>query len=153
MFLTSKCREDCNLGLCVQVALCICETNNFNLRTPAQFLLNFCTTSAHRSRLHYPLYFDARKIRQIRTEHDMPALCHGVCFPQPCSCAGRMFAAYRPRLDYYRIIDSFPQKSIRRNDSLSTEFHENLRSSSEQYHTLFQRAPYTKNWPHARFLF
>jgi len=36
------------------------------------------------------------------------ALC--VCFPQPCSSAGRLFAASRSRLQYYRRIISFPQQ-------------------------------------------
>jgi len=34
----------------------------------------------------------------------------GVCFPQPCSSAGRRFAESRPRLQNYRRIVSFPQQ-------------------------------------------
>jgi len=41
-------------------------------------------------------------------KNNFPAL--GVCFPQPCSSAGRMFAVSRSRLQYYRRIVSFPQK-------------------------------------------
>jgi len=37
-----------------------------------------------------------------------PAL--GVCFPQPCSSAGRRFAASRSRLQNYRRIVVFPQQ-------------------------------------------
>ena len=37
----------------------------------------------------------------------------GVCFPQPCSSAGRRFAASRSRLTNYRRIVSFPQQKIR----------------------------------------
>ena len=39
----------------------------------------------------------------------------GVCFPQPCSSAGRTFAVSRSRLQYYRRIVSFPQQKIRWN--------------------------------------
>ena len=35
----------------------------------------------------------------------------GVCFPQPCSSAGRRFAASRSRLQNYRRIFSFPTKN------------------------------------------
>jgi len=37
----------------------------------------------------------------------------GVCFPQPCSSAGRRFAASRSRLQYYRQIVLFPQQKCR----------------------------------------
>ena len=37
----------------------------------------------------------------------------GVCFPQPCSSAGRRFAASRSRLQNYQRIVSFPQQKIR----------------------------------------
>jgi len=37
----------------------------------------------------------------------------GVCFLQPCSSAGRRFAASRSRLQNYRRIVSFPQPKIR----------------------------------------
>ena len=37
----------------------------------------------------------------------------GVCFPQTCSSAVRMFAASTSRLHYYRRIVSFPQQQIR----------------------------------------
>ena len=36
----------------------------------------------------------------------------GVCFPQPCSSAGRMFARPRSRVQNYRWIVSFPHKKI-----------------------------------------
>jgi len=36
----------------------------------------------------------------------------GVCFPQPCSSAGRRFAASRSRLQNYRRIVSFPQQKF-----------------------------------------
>jgi len=44
-------------------------------------------------------------------KHNFPVL--GVCFPHPCSSAGRMFAVSRSRLQYYRRIVSFPQQKIR----------------------------------------
>jgi len=44
-------------------------------------------------------------------KNNFPAL--GVCFPQPCSSAGRRFAASRSRLKNYRRIVSFPQQKIR----------------------------------------
>jgi len=37
----------------------------------------------------------------------------GNCLPQPCSNSGRMFAASRSRLHYYRRMVSFPQQRIR----------------------------------------
>ena len=37
----------------------------------------------------------------------------GLCFPQSCSSAGRMFTASRSHLQYYRRIVSFPQQKIR----------------------------------------
>ena len=37
----------------------------------------------------------------------------GVCFPHPCSSAGRRFAASRPRLQNYRRIVSFPGQTNR----------------------------------------
>jgi len=40
-------------------------------------------------------------------------LAHCVCFPQPCSSAGRMFATSRSRLQNYRRIVSFPQQKFR----------------------------------------
>jgi len=36
----------------------------------------------------------------------------GICFPQPSSSAGCMFAASKSRLQYYRRIVSFPQEQI-----------------------------------------
>jgi len=38
-----------------------------------------------------------------------------VCFPRPCSSAGRRFAAPRSRLQNYRRIVSFPQQKNRCN--------------------------------------
>jgi len=46
-------------------------------------------------------------------KHKMLSL--SVCFLQPCSSAGRRFAASTSRLDYYRPIGSIPQKWIRWN--------------------------------------
>jgi len=37
----------------------------------------------------------------------------GVCFPQPCSSAGRRFSASRSRLNHYEPLRSFPQRRIR----------------------------------------
>jgi len=42
-------------------------------------------------------------------------LAPGVCFPQPCSSAGRRFAASRSRSQNYRRIVSFPQQKNRWN--------------------------------------
>jgi len=54
---------------------------------------------------------------KVAWENDFLAL--GVCFPQPCSCAGRRFAASRSSLQYYRRIISFPQESCYRRYSQS----------------------------------
>jgi len=37
----------------------------------------------------------------------------GVCFPQPCSSAGRRFAGSRSRVQNYRRIVSFPHQKFR----------------------------------------
>ena len=63
----------------------------------------------HRPRSQSPLQFDIRTHSKFTREHNFPAL--GVCFPQPCSSAGRMFAMTRSRLQYYRRIVSFPKKN------------------------------------------
>jgi len=47
---------------------------------------------------------------KIVWEHEILAL--AVCLLQPCSSAGRMFAASRSCLEYYRLIRSFPQKRV-----------------------------------------
>jgi len=65
----------------------------------------------HRPRSVSPLHFDSQNIYRIRTEKIMLAL--GVCFLQPCSSAGRMFAASRSHLHYYSRIVSFPKDQIR----------------------------------------
>jgi len=45
----------------------------------------------------------------------------GVCFPQPCSSAGRRFVASRSRVQYYRrIIDSLLYSSILLNSTRFT---------------------------------
>jgi len=49
--------------------------------------------------------------RKFAGNNDFLAL--GVCFPQPCSSAGRGFAASRSRLQNYRRIVSFPHQKIR----------------------------------------
>jgi len=57
----------------------------------------------------------------------------GVCFPQPCSSAGRIFAASRSRVHNYRRIVSFLQQKF---DELRCKLDstENLRSF-EKYPT------------------
>ena len=47
---------------------------------------------------------------KVTCKNHFPAL--GVCFPQPCSSAGRRFAASRSRLQNYRRIVSFPQQKF-----------------------------------------
>ena len=66
----------------------------------------------HRPRSDHPLHFlILGTYSKSVWQNKMLAL--GVCFPQPCSSAGRMFAASRPRLDYLRPIGSLPQEQIR----------------------------------------
>ena len=57
----------------------------------------------HRPRSDSLLHFDMRTCSKFVRKNKMQAL--GVCFPQPCSSADRMFAASRSRLDYYRRIE------------------------------------------------
>jgi hypothetical protein len=62
----------------------------------------------------------------------------GVCFPQTCSGAGRMFAASRSRLDYYDELVRFHKNDF---DEMSCklDFSENLR--------LFEIYPCTTGGP------
>jgi len=56
--------------------------------------------------LHYILIFETYS--KFTRENNFLAL--GVCFPRPCSSAGRKFAGSRSRLQNYRRIVSFPQQ-------------------------------------------
>ena len=74
----------------------------------------------YRPRLESPLHFESQNMYQMRMENKMLAL--GVCFPQPCSSAGRRFSASRSRFQNYRRIVSFPQQKVWWN-TLWTGFH------------------------------
>jgi len=62
-----------------------------------------CTEIVQRPRPHSPSIIWNKNIWQIRTKNKMPEL--GVCFPLPCSSAGRMFTATTSRVGYYGLID------------------------------------------------
>ena len=129
MFLKSKCRRHCDLGLCTTSGLAFGE-------------LQRCGDFPKKTR------FDAGKIRFCHCaevlQTQVPKMCTaldlslfyililgtynkfawknnflalGVCFLQPCSSlsAGRMFAASRSRVQYYRRIVSFSQQKFRWN--------------------------------------
>ena len=62
------------------------------------------TEVMHRPRSDFST-IDIVNTYQFRTEKKMLAL--GVCFPQPCSSAGRRFTTSRSRLNYYKPLRSF----------------------------------------------
>ena len=129
MFLISKCTWDWNLGLCTTSGLAFGETQR---NAKFRFSLRRNTFFFRKSPL--------RCGPKLCTDLDLSLLCIlilgtyskfartnnflalGLCFPQSCSSAGRMFTASRSHLQYYRRIVSFPQQKIRWN-GLQTGFH------------------------------
>ena len=130
IFLKSKCRGDWHLSLCTVWVLCTLSgylrkenrcampTSDFSCRRNT-FLSGSCHCAA-------VLFSQVKKkctdldvsllyILILRTYRKNNFLALSVCFPQPCSSAGRMFAASESCLNYYRRIVSFPQRWIRRN--------------------------------------
>jgi len=123
MFLVSKCRGDWDLGLCIFWA----SANREQLRNAKfWFFLRakhvFFPGSRHCAAFLFSqvpkkctdLGFSLLYILTLGTYSKFARkdifLAPGVCFPQPCSSAGRRFAASRSRLQYHRRIVSFPQQ-------------------------------------------
>jgi len=127
MYLISKCRRDRDLGLCTTSVLAFgAQQRNGKIRF---FLRRNTFFSGSR---HCASVFQTQVLKlctdldlgllyililgtysEFARENNFLALC--VCFSQPCSSAGRRFAASRSRLQNYRRIISFPQQKIRWN--------------------------------------
>jgi len=123
MFLISKCRGDWNLGLCIfgllrkeihcemQNSDFFCWRNTFFLGVAIAQQFSFKVpkkcTDLDLSLLYISILGTYSKFTRKNS-----LLAPGVCFPQPCSSAGRRFAASRSRSQYYRRIISFPQQKI-----------------------------------------
>jgi len=127
MFLIPKCRGVWDLSLCTTSGLSFGELQRngkirfFLRRNTFFFRSRNCAAVLQTQVPKLCTYLDL-KILYILTlgtcskfarKINFQAL--GICFPQPCSSAGRRFAASRSRLQYYRRIVSFPQQKIRWN--------------------------------------
>jgi len=127
VFLLSKYREDWHLGLCTTSVLAFGEPQRngkvwfFLRRNRFFFGSRNCASvlQAQVPKLCTDLDLSLLYILILGThgkfarENNFLAL--GVCFLQPCSCAGRKFAASRSRLQNYRRIVSFSQQKNRGN--------------------------------------
>jgi len=117
-FLILKCRGKSDLGLCMTLVLAkrmrlrsadfkqILRSNTFlNQKSALCVRILFTSTEVmNRPRSDFST-IDIVNTYQFRTEKKMLAL--GVCFPQPCSSAGRRFASSRSRLNYFEPLRSF----------------------------------------------
>ena len=127
MFLISKCRGDRDLGLCTTSVLAFGEPQrNGKIREKKCFdvwKLAFCRCAAvlqaQVPKLCTALDLSLLYILILGTYSKFARknnfLALGVCFPQPCSSAGRRFARSRSRVQNYRRIVSFPQQKFRWN--------------------------------------
>ena len=133
MCLISKCRGDWDLGLCTTSVLAFGKLRNgkipFFLRRITFFFGSRHSAAVLQTQVQKLCTdLDLRLIyililwtySKFARKNNFPAL--GVCFPQPCSSAGRRFAASISRLQNYRRIVSFPQQQNRWN-ALYTGFH------------------------------
>ena len=125
MYLISKCRGDRDLGLCTTSVLAFGKPmRNGDFRKKTCFdagKIGFCHCAAVLQTQVLKLCTDLDlgpfyililgTYSKFARENNFLAL--GVCFSQPCSSAGRRFAASRSRLQNYRRIISFPQQKIR----------------------------------------
>jgi len=124
MFLISKCRGDRDPGLCPTSVLAFGDPQrDGKIRKKTCFDLRktgFCHCAAVLQTqvpklctaldlgLLFILIFGT--CSKFARKNNFLALC--ICFPQPCSSAGRRFAASRSRLQNYRRIVSFPQQKF-----------------------------------------
>ena len=131
MFLISKCGGDWDLGLCTTSVLTFEEPQRngkiwFFLRQNTFFprILPWRCGSPNVLQTQVPklctdldlglLYIlILGTYTKFARKNNFLAL--GVCFPQPCSSAGRRFAASRSRLQNYQRIVSFQLQEIRWN--------------------------------------
>jgi len=121
MFLISKCRGDWDLGLCTTSVLAFWEPHhdgkirgkNVFWRIKNGFCHYATVLQTQVPKLCTALDLILGTCRKFARKNNFLSL--GVCFPQPCSSAGRRFAASRSRLQNYRRIVWFPQQKIRWN--------------------------------------
>jgi len=123
VFLTSKCRGESDLGLCMTSVLAKrMPLRDFKTCLAAKFVGSRHCAAAFS--LQVPksctdldptlLYISTLGTRSKFVQRDK-MLSLGVCLPQPCLSAGRRFAASRSRLNCYEQFVSFPQQQIRWN--------------------------------------
>ena len=132
MFPVSKCREDWDLGLCptsvFSLWFCLCsamaKSDFFCVKT--HFFSNFANAQLFSKQLCTDLVLSLLYILILGTYSKFAwknnFLAHGVCFLQPCSSTGRMFAVSRSHVQNYCRIASFAQQQFRWN-MLWTGFH------------------------------
>jgi len=125
MFLKSKHRGDRDLGLCTTSVTAFGDPQrNGTIRKKTCFdagKIGFCHCAADLQTQVPKLCTDpdlgllyiliSGTCSKFARKNNFLAL--GVCFPQPCSSAGRRFVAFRSRLQNYRRIVSFAQQNIR----------------------------------------
>jgi len=134
MILLSKCRRDRDLSLCTISVLAFGEPmRNGNSRRNTCFARRkigiwhcaavlFLQVPKLCTNLDLSLFYILIIGTYSKFALKNTFLALGVWFPQPCSSAGRRFAASRSRLQNYRRIVSFPQQKSRWN-ALWTGFH------------------------------
>ena len=105
MFLISKCRGDRDLGLCTPSDLrlenrrAMAKSGKNLFRRRKNQILPQCVCVLY--------ILISGTYSKFARKNSVLAL--GVCFPQPCSSAGRRYAASRSRVQNYRRIVSFPE--------------------------------------------
>jgi len=127
MFKVSKCKGDSDLGLCTTSGLAFGEPQRNDKIQFSCVETRFFPASRHCASVLQT------QVPKLCTDLDLSLLyililgtCSkftrknnflalGVCFPQPCSSAGRWFAASRSRLQNYWRIVSFPRPKMRWN--------------------------------------
>jgi len=120
----SKCRWDWNLGLCTFWVLAKrAPLRNGDFRKKTCFArrkiriwhcaaLLFSQVPKKCTDLDLSLLYILTSGTYSKFARKNNFLALGVCFPQPCSSAGRRFAASRSRSQNYRLIVSFPQQNL-----------------------------------------
>jgi len=127
MFLMSKCRGVWDLGLCTTSGLAFGEPQRSH-----DFWEKTCFDAGKIGFCHCATVLQTQ-VPKMCTDLDLNILyilvlgtyskfarknnflALGVCFPKPCSSAGRRFAASRSRVQNYRRIVSFPLQKKRWN--------------------------------------
>jgi len=116
MFLISKCRGDWDLGLCTTSGLAFGEpqrSGDFWKKNVFRRRKNRNVSLLRDLDLSLLYILILGTYSKFARKNNFLSL--GVCFPQLCSSAGRMFAASRSCLQNYRRIFSFPRQNFRWN--------------------------------------